>query len=106
MLADELLAADLPDDPFLRTDLFGVLPVADAPGLPRRRWRRHPLRREIVVTQVVNHLVNCAGMTFFHRLAGETNATAEELTRANFVASRDLRLASRWIDEVNFATTT
>ena len=30
----------------------------------------HPLRREIVVTQVVNDLVNGAGITFFHRLAG------------------------------------
>ena len=46
----------------------------------------HPLRREIIVTQVVNDLVNGAGMTFWPRLAGETGATAAELTRANFVA--------------------
>jgi glutamate dehydrogenase len=46
----------------------------------------HPLRREIIVTQVVNDLVNGAGMTFWPRLAGETSATAAELTRANFVA--------------------
>jgi glutamate dehydrogenase len=46
----------------------------------------HPLRREIIVTQVVNDLVNGAGMTFWPRLAGETGATPEELTRANFVA--------------------
>jgi glutamate dehydrogenase len=38
------------------------------------------------VTQVVNDLVNGAGMTFWPRLAGETGATPEELTRANFVA--------------------
>ena len=48
--------------------------------------REHPLRREIIVTQVVNDLVNGAGMTFWPRLAGETGATAAELTRANFVA--------------------
>ena len=46
----------------------------------------HPLRREIIVTQVVNDLVNGAGMTFWPRLAGETGATPAELTRANFVA--------------------
>jgi glutamate dehydrogenase len=46
----------------------------------------HPLRREIIVTQVVNDLVNGAGMTFWPRLMGETGATPEELTRANFVA--------------------
>ena len=38
------------------------------------------------MTQVVNDLVNGAGMTFVPRLAGETGATAAELTRANFVA--------------------
>ena len=38
------------------------------------------------MTQVVNDLVNGAGMTFWPRLAGETGATAAELTRANFVA--------------------
>jgi glutamate dehydrogenase len=48
--------------------------------------RHHPLRREIIVTQVVNDLVNGAGMTFVPRLSGETGAGAAELTRANFVA--------------------
>jgi glutamate dehydrogenase len=46
----------------------------------------HPLRREIIVTQVVNDLVNGAGMTFWPRLAGETGASPADLTRANFVA--------------------
>jgi glutamate dehydrogenase len=34
----------------------------------------------------VNDLVNGAGITFWPRLAGETGASAAELTRANFVA--------------------
>jgi glutamate dehydrogenase len=34
----------------------------------------------------VNQLVNNAGMTYVHRLAGETAATAADLTLANFVA--------------------
>jgi glutamate dehydrogenase len=46
----------------------------------------HPLRREIIVTQVVNDLVNGAGMTYWPRLAGETGASPADLTRANFVA--------------------
>ena len=46
----------------------------------------HPLRREIIVTQVVNDLVNGAGMTFWPRLQGETGASPADLTRANFVA--------------------
>ena len=50
------------------------------------RCSTHPLKREIIVTQVVNDLVNGAGMTFWPRLSGETGASASELTNANFVA--------------------
>jgi glutamate dehydrogenase len=52
----------------------------------RQQMEQHQLRREIVVTQIVNQLVNNAGITYFHRLSGETNATTAELTKANFVA--------------------
>ncbi|KRF18782.1 NAD-glutamate dehydrogenase [Nocardioides sp. Soil797] len=85
VLADELLASDLPDDPYLRIDLFNYFPQPMRQGY-RNQMESHPLRREIIVTQVVNDLVNGAGMTFWPRLAGETGATAAELTRANFVA--------------------
>ncbi len=85
VLADELLASDLPDDPFLRTDLFAYFPTKMRQGY-RAQMEAHPLRREIIVTQVVNDLVNGAGMTYWPRLAGETGATAAELVRANFVA--------------------
>ena len=85
VLADELLESDLPDDPYLDFDLVAYFPQPMQEGFSRQ-LRDHPLRREIIVTQVVNDLVNGAGMTFWIRLAGETGATAAELTRANFVA--------------------
>ncbi len=85
VLAEDLLASDLPEDPFLRADLFAYFPEQMRQGY-RPQMLDHPLRREIVVTQVVNDLVNGAGMTFWPRLAGETGASAADLTRANFVA--------------------
>ncbi len=85
VLEDELLGSDLPEDPYLHLDLMAYFPT-----LMRKDFESqiadHPLRREIIVTQVVNDLVNGAGMTFWPRLAGETGASAAELTRANFVA--------------------
>src|SRR3712207_9488542 len=59
----------------------------------------HPLRREIVVTQVVNFFVNGAGITFYHRLSEETGASAEELIRANFVA-REIFGSRAFVDAV------
>jgi glutamate dehydrogenase len=99
VLADELLATDLPDDPFLRTDLFSYFPTPMRHTY-RAQMEAHPLRREIVVTQVVNDLVNGAGITFFHRLSEETGASAEELVRANFVA-REVFASRALLDEIN-----
>ena len=86
VLDDELVDTDLPDDPFMRGHLFRYFPTPMRESY-RDRMDAHPLRREIVVTQVVNNLVNHAGITFFHRLSGETGATADELARAHAIAS-------------------
>ena len=99
VLADELLETGLADDPFLRNELFGYFPTAMRQTY-RDQMTNHPLRKEIVVTQVVNELVNGAGITFFHRLSEETGASVDELVRANFVA-RELFGAKALIEEVN-----
>ncbi|HLU40920.1 MAG TPA: NAD-glutamate dehydrogenase, partial [Microthrixaceae bacterium] len=85
VLAEELIDTDLPDDPFLRSELYRYFPQPMRTAY-RAAMDAHPLRRQIVVTQVVNQLVNDAGITFFHRLSVETGAGAEELVRAHVVA--------------------
>ena len=85
VLAEELVASELPEDPYLHLDLMAYFPTAVREGF-EAQIGDHPLRRQIIVTQVVNDLVNGAGMTFWPRLAGETGASAAELTNANFVA--------------------
>nr|WP_157345839.1 NAD-glutamate dehydrogenase [Nocardioides sp. MAH-18] len=108
VLAQELLESDLPDDPYLDLDLRAYFPTAVRTGF-ERQVGEHPLRRQIIVTQVVNDLVNGAGMTYWPRLAGETGASAGELTRANFVAreifgSLDLRKTLMTFDNKLTAT--
>ena len=99
VLADELLASDLPDDPFLRNSLFGYFP-SKMRQTYRDQMESHPLRREIITTQAVNELVNGAGITYYHRLSEETGAEAPELVRAAFVA-REVFGFRELTDEVN-----
>ncbi len=98
VLAEDLIATDLPDDPFFRSELFSYFPAKMRQGY-RGPMEQHQLRREIVVTRIVNQLVNNAGITYVHRLAGETSATTAELTRANFIA-REIFGATRLQDQI------
>jgi glutamate dehydrogenase len=49
----------------------------------------HPLRREIIATAAVNHLINNAGVGFIHRLAGATRAEVGDIVHAYLVADRE-----------------
>jgi glutamate dehydrogenase len=94
-LEDELLASALPDDPFLKAELFHYFPSALRDRF-RARIEAHPLRREIVTTQVVNALVNNAGISFVFRMREETGASAEEIARAHTVARAVFDLNPFW----------
>src|SRR5690606_6817774 len=54
----------------------------------------HPLRREFITTEVVNQLVNGAGITYWMRLTAETGQGAAELTRAHIVARESFGVAA------------
>jgi glutamate dehydrogenase len=104
LLYDELLASDLPEDPWLERELERYFP-----SVLRERYAErmedHRLRREIVATQVANALVNEAGTTFLFRLAEETGAEVTDITRAHMVARevfdlRGLQAEVRRLDNV------
>jgi glutamate dehydrogenase len=94
-LEDELLVSNLPDDPFLKSELFRYFPTALRDRF-RTRIEAHPLRREIITTQLVNNLVNNAGTTFVFRMREETGASAQEIARAHTVAGAVFDLHGFW----------
>jgi glutamate dehydrogenase len=96
-LYEELLASDLPDDPYLTTELERYFPTEVRERF-RTRLARHSLRREIVAAQVTNSLVNRAGTTFVFRLGEETGATSPDIARAVAVAREVFDMRSLWAE--------
>jgi glutamate dehydrogenase len=85
-LADELLAAGLADDEVFLPVLEQYFPktMVDRCG---ELLGRHPLRREIITTVVVNRIVNHGGISFVFRAREETGASPDDIARG-FVCSR------------------
>jgi glutamate dehydrogenase len=85
---DELLASDLPEDPWIGTALARYFPAQ-----LREKFGayipRHPLKREIVATHVLNSMINRVGSTFAHRLADMTGMKPAQVVRA-YLATREV----------------
>jgi len=87
-LEHDLLGSSLPDDPAFAPELDRYFPakVRERFG---EQLAAHSLRREIIVAQVSNELVNRCGTTFLFRLREETGASPDDVARA-FTAAREL----------------
>ncbi len=88
MLYDALLASKVPDDPYVSTALVRYFP-APLRECYRDQMERHPLKREIIATQVTNDMINRVGSTFVHRLQEETGARFPDVVRA-FLLTREV----------------
>jgi glutamate dehydrogenase len=110
-----LLKGTLADDPVAESYLVGYFPSAATLAAGRDHLAGHRLRREIIVSQLSNDLVDLMGSAFAYRVTRDTGATAEQLVMAWLVASRlvdhrvllsqmrdqrgvvDTRVTSRWL---------
>ncbi len=98
VLKRDLIATELPDDPWFEQTLRGYFPhqLVERYG---DRLDGHPLRREIVVNAVVNSMVNRGGITFAFRGEDETGASAVQVARAYLIA-REVFDLSAFVGEV------
>lgn len=80
-LFEDLCASDIADDPYFARELIDYFPAAMHEGFTDR-MQRHPLRREIIATQVTNAIVNRMGSTFMLRMQDETGESAASVARA------------------------
>jgi glutamate dehydrogenase len=93
--AQDVLASELPDDPYLQRVLTSYFPEA----LRERyadRMKAHRLHREIITTVVVNDMVDRSGITFAFRVNEETGASVPDITAAWLVAREVFDMAGFW----------
>jgi glutamate dehydrogenase len=94
-LFDEVLASDVPEDPYIVTTLQRYFPPRLAQRFPAQ-LSHHPLRREIIATYVVNSMVNRVGPTFVNRMNEETGAAPADIVRAYLGTRQIFDLVSLW----------
>ena len=87
VLLDELVASDVPDQPYLHQEL-----VRYFPDKMQKKYSAeidsHRLRREIIATALANSVINRGGPTFMIRMGDLTGADPAQITRA-YVVVRD-----------------
>ena len=57
---------------------------------------RHPLKREIISTHVINSMLNRVGSTFVHRLMETTGAKPHEIVRAYLLTREIFGFVTLW----------
>jgi len=85
---NNLLASNLPDDPYFSGDLLFYFPEAMRQTF-RDEIEHHPLRREIIATFVTNSMVNRVGSPFFHLALEDTGLKGCDIARA-YTITRDI----------------
>jgi len=94
-LYQALHASDISEDPYLSAELITYFPQ------PMRerfapQMQAHPLRREIIATQITNSLVNRMGGTFVMRLQDTTGASPVEIARCYTAVREIFRVRELW----------
>jgi len=95
-LYDEMLASSLPDDPWVATALRRYFPSAMTKNY-LSHMARHPLKREIISTHVINSMINRVGSTFVHRMMETTGAQPHEIVRAYLLSREIFGLVPLWL---------
>ena len=87
-LNNHLLASNVPEDPYLSSELERYFPAPVRERFPKA-IPQHRLRREIIATATTNSLVNRMGPTFVPRAQEDTGAEPAQIARA-YTAAREI----------------
>src|SRR5262249_6019841 len=91
----EVLASDLPDDPYLRSALTGYFPAPLRDKFSDRMTAHGP-RRDMLASSVVNERVDTGESPSLFRMGEKTAAPVPDITRAWLVAREVFGMPAFW----------
>jgi glutamate dehydrogenase len=94
-LYDELIASDLPEDAWVAAALHRYFPKQLAQKFASY-VDKHPLKREIIATHVLNSMVNRVGPAFVFQLAEQTGATPAQVVRGYLLTRESFGSVQLW----------
>ncbi|MCB1640139.1 MAG: NAD-glutamate dehydrogenase, partial [Xanthomonadales bacterium] len=94
---NSLLDSAVPEDPYLSKELALYFPTPLRERFANE-MQAHPLRREIIATQVTNSMVNRMGATFVLRMQEDTGQSVAEVAKAYTIAREVLRARELWAE--------
>jgi NAD-specific glutamate dehydrogenase len=92
-----LIHSDVPEDPYLSTELNRYFPTPVQKRFAQR-IRRHRLRREIIATAITNSLINRMGPVFPVRAQDDTGADPAAIARAYSIAREVFAVRNIWAE--------
>ena len=94
-LFEDLVASDVARDPYLSQELVAYFPMPIQDKFVQQ-MDQHPLKHEIIATQITNSLVNRMGGSFWTRTQEATGDHAADIARAYTVAREVFQIQSLW----------
>ena len=88
VLKEDLIRVAMATDDYMAAFIEGAFPQKISQLFPLA-LRNHPLRHEIVATQIANDMVNTMGISFAQRLIESTGANLGDIAKA-YVIARDI----------------
>ena len=96
-LTNHLLASNVPEDPYLSSELARYFPEPVQERFARA-ISQHRLRREIITTATTNSLVNRMGPAFVPRAQEDTGAEPAQIARAYTAAREIFDMRKTWAE--------
>ena len=95
-LKQVLVNADYIDDGYLEKYLHDAFPASLAKKY-QIEISKHPLKRELIATQLANFVVNLVGPSFIYRLVDSTGASANDVVKAAVMAKDIFDIEKYWL---------